>query len=132
MWLRRTYTVCSHGSPTCFAAGVATCPERTRLAVRHVRHCSVSPLGSCSFGWMSYFFRLLWVASHWCCHFAGLYRRGWEVETKLLRECRRLFTDGGDGGCVARLSVVRCARSGSERCAVFLVGRCRTARRGLE
>ena len=39
---------------------------------------------------------------------------------------------GGDGGCVAGLSVVWCARSGSERCAVFLVGRCRTARRGLE
>ena len=47
--------------------------------------------------WMSYFFRLLWVASHWFCHFvtrasAGLHRRGWEVETKLLRECKRLFT----------------------------------------
>ena len=64
----------------CFAAGVEACPERTRLAVRHVRHGSVSPLGSCSFGWMSYFFRLLWVASHWFCHFvtrasAGLQER---------------------------------------------------------
>ena len=39
---------------------------------------------------------------------------------------------GGDGGCVAGLSVVWCARSGSERCAVFLVGRFGTARRGLE
>ena len=50
---------------------------------------------------------------------------------KLLRERKRLFT-GGDGGCVAGLSVVWCARSGSERYAVFLVGRFRTARRGLE
>ena len=33
---------------------------------------------------------------------------------------------GGDGGCVAGLSVVWCARSGSGRCDVFLVGRCRT------
>ena len=67
------------------------------LAIRHVRHGSVSPLGRCYFGWMSYFFRLLWVASNCSCHFAtrasaGLHRRGWEVETKLLRECRRLFT----------------------------------------
>ena len=60
-----------------------------------------------------------------------LHRRGWEVKTKLLRECRRLFT-GGDGGCVGGLSVVWCARSGCERCAIFPVGRCRTARRGLE
>ena len=50
----------------------------------------------CSSGWMSYFFRLLWVASHLFCHFlirasAGLHRRGWEVETKLLRECKQLF-----------------------------------------
>ena len=51
---------------------------------------------------------------------------------KLLRERKRLFTSGGDGGCVTGLSVVWCARSGSERCAVFLVGRFRTARRGLE
>ena len=59
--------------------------------------CSVCPLGSCSFGWTSYVFRLLWVASHCSCHFAthasvGLHRRGWEVETKLLRACRRPFT----------------------------------------
>ena len=90
----------SHGSPTDVSLPGwqrPACPERTRLAVRHVRHGSVSPLGSCSFGWMSYFFRLLWVASHWFCHFvtrasAGLHRRGWEVEMKLLRERKRLFT----------------------------------------
>ena len=35
------------------------------------------------------------------------------------------------GGCVAGLSIVWCTRSGCERCAVFPVGRCRTARRGL-
>ena len=29
---------------------------------------------------------------------------------------------GGDGGCVARLSVVWCARSGCERCAYFRWG----------
>ena len=90
----------SHGSPTDVSLPGwqrPACPERTRLAVRHVRHGSVSPLGSCYFGWMSYFFRLLWVASHWFCHFvtrasAGLHRRGWEVEMKLLRERKRLFT----------------------------------------
>ena len=32
---------------------------------------------------------------------------------------------GGDGGCVAGLSVVWCARSGCGRCALFPVGRCR-------
>ena len=56
---------------------------------------------------------------------AGLHRRGWEVETKLLRgESRRLSRAGGDcdRGCVAGLSVVWCARSGSERCAVFWWG----------
>ena len=46
---------------------------------------------------MSYFFRLLSVASHCYCHFAtrafaGLHRRGWDVEMKLFREHRRLFT----------------------------------------
>ena len=53
-------------------------------------------LGSRSFGWMLYLFRLLSVCSHCSCHFAirssaGLHRRGWEVEMKLFRECRRLF-----------------------------------------
>ena len=49
--------------------------------------------------------------------FAGLHRRGWEVETKPLR-VSGFSQAGGDGGRVAGLSVV-CARSGSERCAVF-------------
>ena len=39
---------------------------------------------------------------------------------------------GGDGGCVAALSVVWCARFGCGRCALFPVGRCRTARRDLD
>ena len=38
---------------------------------------------------------------------------------------------GGDGGCVAGL-FVWCARFGCGRCALFPVGRCRTARRDLE
>ena len=33
---------------------------------------------------------------------------------------------GGDGGCVAGLSVVWCAHSGCGCCALFPVGRCRT------
>ena len=61
------------------------------------RHGSVWPFGSCSFGWTSYFFRLPWVAPHCSCQFAtrssaGLQSRGWEIETKLLRVCRRPFT----------------------------------------
>ena len=67
------------------------------LAVGHVRHGRVWPLGSCSFGWTSYFFRLLWVASYCSYHFvtcasACVHRRSWEFEAKLLRECRRPFT----------------------------------------
>ena len=39
---------------------------------------------------------------------------------------------GSDGGCVAGLSVVWCARLGCGRCALFPVRRCRTARIDLE
>ena len=39
---------------------------------------------------------------------------------------------GGDGGCVAGLSVVWCARSGCVRCALFPEGRYQTEPRGPE
>ena len=68
------------------SVGCPPCTPRQRVTTRE------------SFFWsMLYLFRLLSVCSHCSCHFAirasaGVHRRGWEVETKLFRECRRLFT----------------------------------------
>ena len=68
------------------SVGCPSCTPRQRVTTR-----------GRSFGWMLYLFRSLSVCSHCSCHFAirasaGLHRRGWEVETKLFRECRRLLT----------------------------------------
>ena len=78
MWLQFLLDWCIH---VCFAAGVASCHECTGLAVCHVRHDSVWPLGSRSFGCISYFFELLSDASQCSSHCAiqtsaGLPSRG--------------------------------------------------------
>ena len=72
-------------------------PKCVQLVMMWFRSRVAAPLGSRSFGSMLYLFRLLSVCSHCSCHFAirasaGLHGRGWEVETKLFREGRRLFT----------------------------------------
>ena len=132
MWLRRTYSFCCPGSPTDVSLpGWQPVPSALGwMSAMHATaacdHSGVVLLGRC-------------CTSLDCCLFAptvlatsryGLLRAYTGEAGRLKRNCFESVGDssraGGDGGCVAGLSVVWCARSGCVRCALFPEGRYQT------
>ena len=86
-------------APQMFHWQGAACPERTRLAVRHVRQPRQCVTARKLLSSVEVVFLDVAIGSlplflplrdtSWA---ADLPRRGWDVEVKLLRDCRRLFT----------------------------------------
>ena len=109
------------------SVGRPPCTPRQRM----YDHSGVVPLGGCCICLDCYRFAPTVLATSRHGLLPAYTREAGMLKRNCFESLGGYSRAGGDGGCVPGLSVVQCAHSGCGRCAIFPVGRCRTAGRGL-